>query len=138
MQFEPRKAKELLDNSELFMSTEDIHKLISDLASSISNDMSQDFPLILPVMNGGLVIAGHLLPLLNFPLQLDYIHVTRYQGKRLGGDINWLSKPKVSVKGRRVLIIDDILDKGNTAHTIVRWLRNRGASNVSLSPMNRF
>jgi hypoxanthine phosphoribosyltransferase len=89
--------------------------------------------LVLTVMTGALVYAGQLLPLLDFELELDYVHATRYDGARSGGALHWLVQPRQSVKGRSVLLLDDILDEGITLHEISDWLFNEGASEVAIS-----
>jgi hypoxanthine phosphoribosyltransferase len=81
-------------------------------------------------MNGGIIPSGQLLPRLQFPLQLDYIHATRYRGGTRGHDLQWLKYPTQSLTGREVLIIDDILDEGMTLAQILDYCRQAGAARV--------
>ncbi len=99
---------------------------IARMADKISNDLSDSYPLVLSVMGGAVVFTGQLLPLLRFPLDFDYIHITRYGNKFHGGAFEWLRKP-ANVAGRDVLVLDDILDEGHTMHAIVEAILSMGA-----------
>ena len=78
-------------------------------------------------MGGAVVFTGQLLPLLHFPLEFDYVHVSRYGDKLQGGRFNWLRTPQSSVEGRHVLILDDILDEGHTMAAIKEKVMTLGA-----------
>lgn len=84
------------------------------VAEEITACLADRWPLVLCVMGGAVVFAGHLLSRLRFPLDFDYIHVTRYRRGTRGGEISWQVGPKESVAGRVVLVLDDILDEGET------------------------
>jgi len=88
------------------------------------------FPLVLAVMGGAVVFAGQLLPRLRFPLEFDYLHVTRYRGKTEGGEIEWRVLPGQNVVDRHVLVLDDILDEGETLAAIRDKLLHMGAARV--------
>jgi len=79
-------------------------------------------------MGGGVVFTGQLLPLLHFPLEFDYIHVTRYRGTMHGGTVEWKVEPRRSLAGRVVLVVDDILDEGHTLAAIRERLLQQGAT----------
>ena len=68
------------------------------LAFEIHEKLQDKNPLILCVMIGGLVLTGNILPRLDFPLELDYIHATRYRGSLTGHDLQWKAKPATSLK----------------------------------------
>ena len=78
-------------------------------------------------MSGGVPFAGHLMTQLNFPLEFDYLHVTRYGQETSGGALSWRSAPWTSVKDRVVIVLDDILDEGMTLAAIVERLKELGA-----------
>lgn len=84
------------------------------LAQAITRDYAGRNPLILAVMIGGLQPTAELTGRLMFPFQLDYLHATRYRGATTGGGLVWKRKPDVTLEGREVLVVDDILDEGHT------------------------
>ena len=103
---------------------------LAEIAKKISVKHAENNPLVLCVMNGGLIVAGELLLRLDFPLEQDYLHATRYRGETQGGELKWLAEPTHELKGRHVLIIDDILDEGYTLAAIAEHCRAAGAKTV--------
>lgn len=124
------EAHHLLENAELIASAEQVQATLDRLAQEIALDLDEAFPLVLAVMGGAVVFAGQLLTRLGFPLEFDYLHVTRYRGKTSGGAIEWRVLPGQNVVGRTVLVLDDILDEGATLAAIRDKLLELGASKV--------
>lgn len=111
---ELKEAWRFLENSDPVASAQDIESAIARLAGEIRTRLSESYPLVLVLMRGAVVFAGQLLPQLRFPLDLEYIDVTRYGADTQGGELNWRVAPQESVRGRTVLVLDDILDGGHT------------------------
>jgi hypoxanthine phosphoribosyltransferase len=88
-------------------------------------------------MNGGLIFAGQLLPRLAFPLECSYVHVRRYGQGTTGGELVWIAGPHEPVRGRTVLLLDDILDEGRTLATIKSRLLEQGAVEVLVAVLTR-
>lgn len=124
------KAQQLLDHAELVAPAATVQAALDRLAGEIGAALGQAFPLVLPVMGGAVVFAGQLLPRLAFPLEFDYLHVTRYRDKTRGGDMEWRVLPGKDVAGRTVLVLDDILDEGETLAAIRDKLIDMGAARV--------
>jgi hypoxanthine phosphoribosyltransferase len=80
------------------------------------------------VMGVAVVFTGQLLPMLDFPLDFDYLHVSRYGDEKQGGKLHWKVAPRENVTGRIVLVLDDILDEGETMHAIRQRVLELGAS----------
>ncbi|QNM95059.1 hypoxanthine-guanine phosphoribosyltransferase [Chitinimonas koreensis] len=108
----------------------EVHAALDRMAADIAETMKHRNPLCYVVLNGGIIAAGQLLPRLRFPLEVSYLHATRYGDKTQGGRLNWKVKPTEDMTGRSVLIIDDILDEGNTLAAIIEYCRAQGASEV--------
>ncbi len=124
------KARKLFDEAELIHSEEVVSAAVNELARQISAKLADKNPLVLCVMTGGLIFCGQLLTKLDFPLEFDYLHATRYGPDTQGGKISWRSAPWTSVKGRTVLVVDDILDEGVTLAAVKESLRRMGAEEV--------
>jgi len=114
----------------LVYSEQAVQAALKRLAEKITEILADSNPLVLCVMNGGLVPTGWLLPMLRFPLQLDYIHATRYRGGIRGHDLEWRVRPEIPVHARSILLIDDIFDEGVTLKHVVDDCRNQGAQQV--------
>lgn len=108
----------------------EIELALDRTAAAIAARLGGINPLLLVVMHGGVVFAGHLLTRLPFPLQVDYVHVTRYHGGTEGSDLHWLRPPPDLLAGRTVLLLDDILDQGTTLAALVARCRTNGATGV--------
>ena len=81
-------------------------------------------------MTGAIIPVGHLATRMTFPLQIDYIHATRYRGETSGGELHWLHEPSISIKDRNILIVDDIFDEGITLMEINKYCKGKGAASV--------
>ncbi len=107
-----------------------VAKAFDKMALDISARLENKNPVLLCVMNGAVMTTAQLALRLSFPLQLDYLHATRYGNSTRGADLHWLHEPVTELAGRCVLIIDDILDQGATLASIVDYCRQQGASEV--------
>ncbi len=125
-----KQALAVLENADLLFTENQVHAAVATMAEAISARLAATDPLALLVMNGALVPASLLFMRMNFPLQVSYLHVTRYRGTNLGGKLEWVAHPGVDVKNRTVLVIDDILDEGYTLKAIINNLREEGAKTV--------
>lgn len=125
-----QQAWEVLQRADCLYRQAEVEAALASMAAAITRELAQADPLVICVMNGGLVPFGCLLPQLQFPLQIDYIHATRYSGKLSGGELQWLVSPSQSLRGRTVLLIDDILDEGTTLAGIDTRFRAEGARKV--------
>lgn len=120
----------LLDSAVCLYDNDQIDHAISRMANSISTDLNQSNPILLPIMNGGLTLGAALMKHMQFPLQLDYLHVTRYRESTSGGEVEWIYKPRIDLRNRTVLIIDDLLDHGITLLEARNFCLSAGASRV--------
>ncbi len=119
--------------SEEIVSAEAVQAALDRIARDITARLADRIPLVITVMNGGLVFAGQLLPKLPFALEMSYVHVRRYGRETKGGELVWIAGPHESVTGRTVLLLDDILDEGQTLLAIRSRLEELGASEVLLA-----
>jgi hypoxanthine phosphoribosyltransferase len=121
------KAWAFLEDSELIASAAEVQSAVQRLAAEIERKLGKSYPLVLAVMGGAVVFAGQILPLLRFPLDFDYIHASRYGVMTRGAGIEWRVSPSQLAKGRAVLVLDDILDHGETMNAIRNRLLELGA-----------
>ena len=107
-------ARKILQKSEMLYTAGEVQAALHKVANQINAALADAHPLVLSVMGGAVVFSGQLLPLLDFPLDFDYVHVSRYGDARNGGAMQWKVEPRENVRGRVVLLLDDILDEGHT------------------------
>lgn len=111
-------------------SAEEVDAALSRMAREISERLDGTDPVVFCVMNGGLFVTGKLVEKLAFALELDYIHATRYGAETCGGKLHWKAQPERKLKGRTVLLVDDILDEGVTLAELIRYCKEEGAAQV--------
>lgn len=129
------KVHSILENAECLYSFDEINAALDRMGVEITKKLQDTNPLILCVMTGALIPTAHLVTRLHFPLEMDYIHVTRYRGTTRGGDLHWLVEPRQKLEGRTVLIIDDIMDGGLTLSAIIDYCRQAKAKNTYTAVM---
>jgi hypoxanthine phosphoribosyltransferase len=122
------EAWNILATADEVCSAERATTAVARVAREITAVLERRYPLVLGVMRGGVVFAGHLLPRLRFPLEFDYLDVTRYGNAFRGGAITWRCGPADAISGRVVLVVDDILDEGHTLAVIRQRILAAGAA----------
>jgi hypoxanthine phosphoribosyltransferase len=134
--FHYARAHALLEHAEPIVSSEEVQAAVRRVADELNRRFGspedESFPLVLGVMGGAVVFTGNVLPLLDFPLEFDYIHVTRYGDEDQGGQVVWKVIPRQSVAGKTIVVLDDILDEGETLAQVKQRLLDMGASEVIL------
>ncbi len=125
---EPQQALAILAAADLIHSADTVEAAVRRVAREISERLRDSNPVLLCVLNGGVPFAGHLLTQLTFPLDFDYLHVTRYGQASTGGALFWRVEPTIALGGRTVLVVDDILDEGLTLAAIHDYLLAHGAA----------
>jgi len=124
------EVMEVFETADLLHTPEAVNGALDHMAAKLKAKVGNSNPLLLCIMTGGIVPAGMLLPRLDFPLQVDYIHATRYRDKTHGGELKWIVKPSSPVRGRVVVLIDDIHDEGLTLSAIANECKSAGAIKV--------
>ena len=117
------RAEELVD-------ARGVQFAIDQAAVRIAVELRDANPIVMCVMNGGLPYTAELLKRFDFPLELGYVHVGRYDNTTEGGILNWYARPNIDFGKRDVLIVDDVLDKGTTLAALVAWAADAGANRV--------
>jgi hypoxanthine phosphoribosyltransferase len=115
-----------------------IERAIARMAVRIRNDYAGGVPVYLTVMQGGLPFAGQLaleLGARGLDLEFDYLHATRYRSGTTGGALAWKHRPATPLRGRRVLLVDDIVDEGHTLAAVRAWCAGQGARDVRIATL---
>ena len=120
-----------------YISQDVLMKAVDDVAAKVNADYkdSGKIPVVICVLNGSIVFAGLLLTRLEFPCELAAIRVTSYEGTRSTGNIKDVLGLTTDVDGRDVILIEDIVDTGNTIIKLCEHLAFRGAKVVKICTM---
>ncbi len=126
-----QEVEQIWREADCLFDREQVREAIDAMAEKITQTLKDSNPLVLSLMSGAMVIAGKLLPRLDFHLQLDYIHATRYRNNTSGDShVEWIVQPRHALQGRTVLIVDDILDEGLTLHEVIQYCLREGAEKI--------
>ena len=122
------QAWRLLREADLVCSEQEVERAVERVAAEVTARLADANPLVLSIMGGAVIFTGRMLPLLHFPLELDYLHVTRYDGSIRGSEVQWKVGPRTDIRGRTLLVVDDILDEGDTLAAVRERLLAGGAA----------
>jgi hypoxanthine phosphoribosyltransferase len=125
-----QEVQRVWEEAQCLFTEAEVEQALDRMAAAISTVVHDANPLFLCVMNGGLVVSGRLLIRLQFPLELDYLHASRYRGALSGANLQWKAYPGTALKNRTVVILDDILDEGETLVKIREYCLEQGAARV--------
>ena len=113
-----------------------IEQRIGEIAEQMNRDYEGDDPLILVVLNGAILFAAELLKKLNFPLEISCIKYTSYEGMVAGTSVKEvIGLPKRGMENRRVIVVEDIVDTGNTIKYLHEELEKRKVGEVAVASL---
>jgi len=130
MSISPEQADAVLNRAECIYDRARIDEALDRMAQEIKGKLEGHNPLLLCLLTGGLIATGELLLRLDFPLELDYLDASRYGNHTSGTKLKWYARPRKDIKGRDVIVVDDILDEGQTLHEIVAYCKEEGVKSI--------
>ena len=126
----PEQVKQVWARARCLYSEAEVEAALDRMADEITGRLAASNPILMCVMHGGLIVTGKLAARLPFVLQLDYLHATRYRDQTSGADLQWRSRPTLNLQDRVVVLIDDILDEGETLHQVRNFCLDQGCAEV--------
>lgn len=126
----PDQIRQVWSRARCLYKREEVEAALDLMAEQMSRKLADANPSLMCIMHGGLIVTGKLAERLAFPLQLDYLHATRYREQTSGADLQWRSKPTLSIEGRVVVLVDDILDEGQTLYQVREYCLAQGCREV--------
>lgn len=127
----------ILENSRVLFDREQVAAVVDRMAAEI-NDFYGDKPIVMiSVLTGAIVPAAWLVTKLKMPVQMDFVHATRYRGGLYGAELEYRVPPRLVLEGRDVLIVDDIFDEGHTLAAIKGSVEKRKAKRVKTAALVR-
>ena len=118
---------------EILITKEEIEKEVARLAQEISRDYQGKHPLLLGILKGSFIFMADLIRLLDIPVELEFVDLSSYGSARVtSGEIKVVQGLRCPVKGRDVLVIEDIVDTGLTAGYFLDYLKKRKSSSLKL------
>ncbi len=117
----------------VLVSEEELSKAVKSLADKINEDYKDEPLLLAIILKGSFVFATDLMRHLKMPVEIDFMQVSSYgSGTTSQGFINIKKDLSVDIEGRNVLIVEDIIDSGNTLHKLKELLSSRNPKSVKI------
>ena len=120
-------------NPQILFSRQEIEAVVTRLAAAIKNDYQGKHPLLIGILKGSFIFMADLIRLLDFPLEVEFIRLSSYgRGKESLGKVKVVQGLRSQVKGREVLVIEDIVDSGLTISFLLDYLRKKSPASLKL------
>ena len=117
----------------ILFTKEEVEAAVKRLAAEISQDYHGKNPLLIGILKGSFVFMADLIRLLDFPLEVEFITLSSYgRGRESSGQIGVVKGLRAEVKGRDVLVIEDIVDTGLTISFLLDYLRKKKPASLKL------
>ncbi len=109
-----------------------IDDLVAGLAARLERDYAGRRPLLMGVLTGAVVFVADLVRRLQTPLELDFLSVSSYGQQAVrGAELRWEKTPTLPLAGRHVIVVEDIVDTGETLAELLAWCRQQGPASLA-------
>ena len=129
--------RSLLEKSKVVFNREQVMEAVDKMAGEINAFYGDESIIMIAVMTGAIIPAAWLVTRLKMPVQIDFVHATRYQSGLYGAELEYRVPPRLSLEGKKVLIVDDIFDEGDTLAAIKGSCEKRKAESVHMAVLVR-
>lgn len=121
------------DIENVLVSEEEIESIVNRLAAEIDRDYADKDWLMVGVLKGSILFMADLMKAMKNDFKIDFVVVSSYaDGTESTGRVNVIKDISQSIVGKDILIVEDIIDSGNTLHFLDKYLRAKGAKSVNL------
>lgn len=124
----PEEQTKIFEESSVVLDGPQCEKLIEDLAAQINQDYGGKNPIFVVIMRGGLFFGAEIMRRFRHPMQLEYVDASRYHNKTYGSDLVWNKGIDFDIKGRHIVLLDDIFDEGITISIVKKLMIEKGAA----------
>jgi hypoxanthine phosphoribosyltransferase len=115
------------------ISREQIGKTVVRLASELNRDYKRKHPIVIGILKGSFIFLADLARLLDFPVEIDFVRLSSYgSGTETSGKVQIVSSPRISLKGRDVIVVEDIIDTGLSVNHFVKYLEKKQPASVKV------
>lgn len=119
----------------LFISEQKIEEAIRNIATRINNDLGDKNPIFLVVLNGAFMFAGQLMKEVSIPAEITFVRLASYQGVLSTNKVQEILGLNENIEGRTVVIVEDIIDSGNTMVALLEELKRYNPREVRLATL---
>ena len=118
-----------------YIASKDVQKRVEELAAQIAQDHRGEVPLFIAVLNGAFRFASDLMSYYDGEAEITFIRLASYTGTRSTGKVRELASLNADIKGRRVIILEDIVDTGRTIEHLMETLKAEGPADIRVASL---
>jgi len=127
---------QILDKKfETFIPYAEIDSAISNMALKINNELRDKTPIFVVILNGSFMFAADLMKKMDFPCEISFIKLASYSGTQSTENVKELIGFNEDIKGRTIVIVEDIIDSGLTLAGVTRQLDEMGAAEIKIATL---
>jgi len=130
--------KETIINNKIFqqyISKEEIDYIVSDIANKINNSNTEK-PVFIAVLNGSFLFAADIMRRITIPnVEISFIKLSSYEGMKSSGEISELIGINSNISGRNIILLEDIIDTGNTLEKIIELLTQEQVGSIKVATL---
>ena len=120
---------------EVLIAANDIQQRVAQIAADINENYAEKKPLFLGVLNGAFLFAADLFKNISVPCEISFIRVSSYQGTQSSGKVKSLIGLNMDINNRHIIVIEDIVDTGDTMQYLLAELAQKNPASVKLATM---
>ena len=120
---------------EIFIAEEEINFAIETMAQQIEADFFEDVPVFIGVLNGSFMVVSDLLKKYNAPCEVSFIKMASYAGMQTTNEVKQLIGLNQNLEGRSVIVVEDIVDTGNTIEEIKVLLKQQNVKHFKIATL---
>ena len=127
--------KNIKQNLEKYISEQDIYKRVKEISNEIASLYHDKNPILIGILNGSFIFLSDLIRHLNIDCEVDFIKISSYVGKKSSGRIDISKGLDLNIKNRSVIIVEDIVDTGNTIYSVIEEIKNHKPESVEVATL---
>lgn len=130
------KEVTILDKDfELFIDADTIQESIKRLAVDLNNDLKDKNPIFIAVLNGSFMFAGDLMKYVTVPAEITFVRIASYKGTASTNSMKEILGLKENIKDRTIVILEDIVDTGNTIEVLINQFKTHGPKEIKVATL---
>jgi hypoxanthine phosphoribosyltransferase len=122
-------------NFEIFITEAEINFAIAQMAKQIEDDFQEDIPVFLGVLNGSFMVFSELMKHYNHPCEVSFVKLASYEGTSSTHEVTSLIGLNQDLKGRTVIVVEDIVDTGNTVEALKNLLKAQEVKHFKIATL---
>ena len=116
----------------VYLRKDRIDTRLKQIASQLSNNFSNDYPVIIGVLNGSFIFLADLVRLFDFDCEIDFVKANSYDGKQSSGKVKLDKDVSIDIKNRRVILVEDIIDSGLTIEFLYEHILSYNPKDITI------